>query len=175
MLRILRSAALRSFLVISSTARRRQSAGSTVAVVEQLERGRGRSGGMEEGFVESLDERDELVAGRNAVRLRFAGQGGVGRRVARLLQRPDLGTIRNDDQRQKVCCNTLLVDLAFILIHCTHDNLQMLETPCTQVGGQPEGRKRATFTHPMSVKVKICTYGTKVEIKTTASQGLRNI
>ncbi len=92
MLRIFRAAALRSFLIISSAARRRQSAGSTVAAVEQLERGRGRSGGMvEEGFVESLDERDELVAWRNAVRLRFAGQGGVGRRVACLLQRTNLG------------------------------------------------------------------------------------
>ncbi len=92
LLRILRSAALRSFLiVVSSTARRRQSAGSTVAGVEQLERGR-RSGGMvEEGFVESLNERDKLVAGRDAVRLRFAGQGGVGRRVTCLLQRPNLG------------------------------------------------------------------------------------
>ena len=109
MLRILRSAALRSFLIIiSSTARRRQSAGSTVAGVEQLERGR-RSGGMEEGFVESLDERDELVAGRYAVRLRFAGQGGVGRRVTRLLQRPNLGKVRKDDQREYAgnqCCGS---------------------------------------------------------------------
>ncbi len=96
---LLRSAALRSFLIIRSTTGRRQSAGSTVAGVEQLERGR-RSGGMEEGFVESLDERDELVAGRDAVRLRFAGQGRVGRRVTRLLQRPNLGIVRKDDQRQ---------------------------------------------------------------------------
>ncbi len=49
---------------------------------------------VEEGFVESLDKGDELVAGRNTVRLRFAGQGGVGRRVTRLLQRTNLGTVR---------------------------------------------------------------------------------
>ena len=49
---------------------------------------------VEERFVESLDEGDELVAGRNAVRLRFAGQSGVGRRVTRLLQRPNLGKVR---------------------------------------------------------------------------------
>jgi hypothetical protein len=98
---LLRAAALRSFLIISSTARRRQSGGSTVAAVEQLQRGRRGSGGMvEEGFIQSLDERDELVAGRYAVRLRFAGQGGVGRRVTRLLQRPDLGKVRKDDQKQ---------------------------------------------------------------------------
>jgi hypothetical protein len=104
---IFRSAALRSFLISSSPTRRRQSAGSTVAVVEQLERGR--SGGMEEGFVESLDEGDELVAGRYAVRLRFAGQGGVGRRVTRLLQRPNLGKVRKDDQREYAgnqCCGS---------------------------------------------------------------------
>jgi hypothetical protein len=124
LLRILRSAAFRSFLIISSTTGRRQSAGSTVAAVEQLERGRGSGCMVEEGLVESLDERDELVAGRYAVRLRFAGQGGVGRRVTRLLQRPNLGTVRNDDQRQ-YAGNPLLVDLAFILIHTnTHDNVK---------------------------------------------------
>jgi hypothetical protein len=53
--------------------------------------------------------------------------------------------IKKDDRRQYADADLLLVDFAFILI-LTHDKLEMLEIPCTQVGGQPKGRTRATFT-----------------------------
>jgi hypothetical protein len=41
--------------------------------------------------------------------------------------------------------DSMLVDLAFKLMHTYHKS-QMLKTPCTQVGGQTDGKTRATFT-----------------------------